>query len=114
MQLVTTLLLNILFSGVAVILARYFIPGIHLDNFEAAFVVAAIIAVMSWIVGRILHWTTTPSNFMFGLISFVITAFFVYLIAQQYDWFSVDNFRTTLPFTALLTLVQIMTGVKRG
>jgi len=113
MKFITTLLLNTIFTGVAVIVARYFITGVELENIKAAFIVAGILAVMTRLVSWVLHRTTTPSTFIFGLISFVLTAFFVYFIAQQYDGFSVTNFRTTLPFTALLTLVQILTGVKR-
>lgn len=50
MKLVTTLILNIIFTALAILLAWKFVPGVEFTNYEAVFVVAGLIAIATWLV----------------------------------------------------------------
>lgn len=68
------LLIEFLVTGLAILLAAYITPGVVVDGYLTAIVVAVVFALVNLIVGSIARVLTFPINFLtLGLISFLIS-----------------------------------------
>jgi putative membrane protein len=95
----------VLTGGIAFGLA-HFLPGIHIDTFWTAIVVALVLAILNAIVKPILVLLTLPITIVtFGLFLFVINAVIILLAGSFIGGFSVDGFWWALLFSLLLSLI---------
>jgi putative membrane protein len=95
----------ILTGGIAFALA-HFLPGIHIDTFWTAIVVALVLAILNAIVKPILILLTLPITILtFGLFLFVINAIIILMAGSFIDGFSVDGFWWALLFSLLLSVI---------
>jgi putative membrane protein len=100
----TKLLLNVF----AVVLASYLVPGVHLDGFGYAVLVAALLAVLNVSLKPLLIFLTIPATILtLGLFLLVVNA----IIILTADWilgnvFNVDGFWWALLFGILLTIIS--------
>jgi len=101
------ILINLVVSGIAVLISAYIIPGIGVDGFFSAVVVAVVLAIVNALVRPIVKLLTLPITMLtLGLFSFVITALMVLLTAAIVPGFSVDGFLSALGFGVVLSLVN--------
>lgn len=101
------ILINLLLSGIAVLISAYVIPGVQVDGLFAAVVAAIILALVNAFIRPVIGLLTLPVNVMtLGLFSFVITALMVMLTAMIVPGFEVDGFLAALLFGVVLSLVN--------
>jgi putative membrane protein len=101
------LLISILINGAAVFITAYFLPGVKVDSFVSAIIVAIVLGVVNFIVKPILHLLTLPITILtLGLFSFVINALMILLVDFLVSGFHVDNFWAALLFSLVLSLVS--------
>jgi len=108
-------LLKILVSSFAVIIAQYLIPGVSVDGFLTAVLVAFVLAVLNAFLKPIIIVLTIPITlFTFGLFLVVINAFMVLITAHFVDGFRVDGFWWALLFSIILSLVTfVLEGINK-
>ncbi len=100
-------LLHLILSGIAVVIAAYLLPGVELENFVAAIVVAVVIGVLNAFLRPILIILTLPINILtLGLFTFVINALIVVVTSSIVPGFRVDNFWWAILFSLVLSIVN--------
>lgn len=100
-------LVNLVLSTIAVLVAAYIIPGVTIEGFFTALVVAVVLGLANALIRPILTILTLPLNIItLGLFSFVITALLVMLTGAIVPGFAVAGFVTALLFGVVLTLVN--------
>lgn len=101
------IVINLLLSGLAVFVSAYVIPGVAVDGFVAAIIVAVVLALVNAFIRPIVSFLTLPINILtLGLFSFVITALMVMLTAMIVPGFAVDGFLAAILFGVVLSLVN--------
>ncbi len=101
------IIINLILSGVAVFVAGYILPGVHIENFTAALVMAVVLGVINAFLRPIILILTLPVNLMtLGLFTFVINALLVLLADKFVDGFSIDGFLWALILSVVLTLIN--------
>ncbi|MBI4130788.1 phage holin family protein [Candidatus Roizmanbacteria bacterium] len=101
------LLLNLLINTLAVWISVYLLPGVHVDSFLTAFVVAVVLGALNAILRPLLIFFTLPLTLVtLGLFTFVINAAIVLLVDSLIAGFSVDSFWWALLFSLILTLIH--------
>ncbi|MFM6954533.1 MAG: phage holin family protein [Sphingobacteriaceae bacterium] len=102
-------LLEILLSGVAVLIASYVLPGVSVDSFLTALWVALLLALANATIGLVLHILTIPLNFLtLGLVSFVINVCMVLLVDAFVDGFHTAGFISAAWFAIALGALKII------
>jgi putative membrane protein len=95
-----------LLNGLAVLLTAYLLPGVHVEHYGYALLVAVVLAIVNAVIKPILVVLTIPITFVtFGLFLLVINALMILLA----DWiirdgFNVDGFWWALLFSLILSL----------
>jgi putative membrane protein len=98
-------ILRFLLSGLAVVLAAYLLPGVHVEHYGYALLVAFVLAIVNWIVKPILIVLTIPITVVtLGLFLLVINALMIMLVDSLVPGFSVDGFWWALAFSLILSL----------
>lgn len=101
------LLIRALINGLAVWIAAYVLPGVNVDGFLTALVVAVILGVVNAVLKPILILLTIPITIVtLGLFVFVINALLILLVARIVPGFSVSSFWWALGFSLVLSLVN--------
>jgi putative membrane protein len=99
-------LLKILVSSIAVIFASYLLPGVHIDGFTTAILVAIVLSFLNTFIKPVLIILTIPVTiFSLGLFLLVINALIIMLVAKFVTGFSVDGFWWALLFSIILSLI---------
>jgi len=102
-----SIIINLVVSGIAVLISAYIIPGVSLSNFFVAVVVAVVLSLVNIIIRPIVSLLTLPINLItLGLFSFVITALMVLLTAYIVPGFEISGFVSALFFGIVLSLVN--------
>jgi len=98
-------------SGVAVMLTAYLLPGVHVQDYWAALLVAALISFSNMFVKPILIVLTIPITLVtFGLFLLVINALIILMVDNLVDSFSVDDFWWALAFSLILSVFNSLFG----
>jgi putative membrane protein len=101
----TELILELLLSTLAVLLTCYLLPGVAINNFFGALVVAGVISLLNTFVRPLLILLTIPITLItFGLFLLIINAFLILLAGEIVPGFTVSGFWWALLFSILLTL----------
>ena len=99
------LVVKILGSAIAVIVIAYVLPGVEVDSFLTAVLVAVVLSFFNAILKPILVILTIPATILtLGLFLFVINAFLIELAAYAVDGFTVDGFWWALLFSLVLSM----------
>ena len=99
MSWITKLLLN----AVALIIASYLLPGVEVENFYDAVIVAIVLAILNALVKPLLIIVTIPITLItLGLFLFCINAIILLIADKLVDGFDVDG----LWWAFLLSLVM--------
>lgn len=99
--------IRFLLSGLAVFLTAYLLPGVHLDHFGYALLVALGLSVANIIVKPILVLFTIPITIVtLGLFLLVINAVIILLVDYFVPGFNVEGFWWALVFSLILSVVN--------
>ncbi len=104
-----SLLLRFLLSGVAVMLTAYLLPGVHVSDYWAALLVAALVSFSNLVIRPLLILFTIPITVLtLGLFLLVINAMIILGVDYFVDDFSVDGFWWALAFSLILSIFNSM------
>jgi len=99
-------ILKILFTAVVILGLARLLPGVHIDTYWTAILVALVLAVLNAFIRPILIFLTLPATlFTFGLFLFVINAAIILLDAYFVHGFRINNFWWALLFSILLSVI---------
>ncbi|NVJ89024.1 MAG: phage holin family protein [Flavobacteriaceae bacterium] len=99
--------LKILLTGVAVIILANILPGVNVEGYLSAVIVAIVIAFLNMFVRPLLIFFTLPATLVtFGLFLFVINAIIILLADKLVDGFAVSGFFIALLFSILLSIFR--------
>lgn len=102
-------LIRFLLSGLAVLLTAYILPGVHVEHYGYALLVAVIISIANVLVKPILIILTIPITIItLGLFLLVINALIILLVESLVPGFSVDGFWWALAFSLILSIFNSM------
>jgi putative membrane protein len=108
-------IIKLLLTGLAVVLASYFLPGVHVDGFGTALIVAVVLAILNAIVRPILVILSLPITIMtLGLFLLVINALIILGADALIDGFTVDGFLWALIFSLVLSVITYIIDVITG
>ena len=99
------LLIRFLLNGLAVFLTAYLLPGVNVDGYGTALIVALILSIVNAIVKPILILLTIPITIVtLGLFLLVINALLILLVDYLVSGFAVDGFWWALLFSLILSV----------
>lgn len=100
------LIIRFLLSGLAVLLTAYLLPGVNVENYGYALLVAIVLSIVNVIVKPILVFLTIPITIVtLGLFLLVINALLILLVDYLIPTgFEVDGFWWALAFSVILSL----------
>ena len=105
------LIIRFLLSGVAVMLTAYLLPGVHVNDYWAALLVAVLVSVSNIFIRPILILFTIPVTIVtLGLFLLVINAVLILMVDYFVDGFSVDGFWWALAFSIILSIFNSLFG----
>lgn len=100
-------IVKLLLSGLAVVISSYVLPGVSVDSYFDAIVVAAILAILNVLVRPVLVILTIPITvFTLGLFLLVINALLILMADYFIQGFQVDGFWWALIFSIILAIVN--------
>ena len=101
------ILIKLILTAVAVLVVAYILPGVAIDGFFTAFVLAVVLALLNVLVKPLFILLTIPITvFTLGIFLLVINALIIMLADSLVDGFSVNGFWWALLFSLLLSLVN--------
>lgn len=104
-------LVRLLLSTLAVIVSAYILPGVSVDSFLTAIVVAIILSLLNTVVKPVLVVLTIPFTiFTLGLFLLVINAIIILMTDWLIDGFTVAGFWYALLFSIVLALINSLLG----
>ena len=102
-------ILRFLLSGAAVLLTAYLLPGVHVEHYGYALLVAAVLSLANVFVKPILVIFTIPITILtLGLFLRVINALIILLVDYLTPGFDVDGFWWALAFSLILSIFNSM------
>lgn len=107
-------IIRLLLSTIAVVLSAYILPGVTVDSFITAIIVAVILSLLNVLVKPILVILTIPFTvFTLGLFLLVINAIIILMTDWIIDGFVVDGFWYALLFSIVLSIINSLLGGSR-
>ena len=101
-----SLLIKWLLSAIAVMITAYLLPGVSVESFWAALIVAVILALFNAILKPILVILTIPITILsLGLFLLVINAIIILLTDAVIAGFAVSNFWWALAFSIIMAIL---------
>jgi len=101
------LILRILLSAVAVVLLAKLLPGVNVDTYVTAIIVAIVLALLNTLVKPVLVLLTLPVTLLtLGLFLVVINAIIILLADELIAGFQVSTFWWAVLFSVLLSILQ--------
>ncbi len=101
------LLIRILLSTIAVLVAAMLLPGVHAESLTTALLVAVVLGFLNAVLRPVLLLLTLPVTVLtLGLFVLVINAAMVLLAARIVPHFTVDGFWWALAFSIVMWAVQ--------
>ncbi|WP_372768078.1 phage holin family protein [Lutibacter sp.] len=101
------LILKILLTAAAVLIIARFLPGVSIENYTSAIIVAIVLGLLRITVKPILVILTLPVTILtLGLFLLVINALIIMLADNLIDGFYVSGFWIALIFSLILSIFQ--------
>jgi putative membrane protein len=98
-------IIRFLLNGLAVLLAAYLLPGVDVEDYGTALIVALVLSIANVIVKPILILFTIPITILtLGLFLLVINAIIILLADYLVDGFYVSGFWWALLFSLILSI----------
>jgi len=99
------ILSRILITALALLAVAWLLPGVEVDGFYTALIVALVLGVINITLKPILLLLTLPINLItLGLFTFVVNGFFFWLVSAFISGFNVSSFLAAI-FGALIVSV---------
>lgn len=107
-------LISLLLSAVAVFASAYLVPGVQIDGFVTALIVAVVLGLVNATIGFMLKLLTAPLNWItLGLVSLIINVLMVLLVDNFINGFSTNGFWAAAIFALVLAIIQSFLGVQK-
>ncbi|MBB6328167.1 putative membrane protein [Algoriphagus iocasae] len=107
----SSFLVKILIGGISVLIAEFFLKGIHIDTFMTGFILAAVIILINLLIKPILVFLTFPITIItLGLFLLVINAGVIIIADRIIPGFEVDGFWWALLFSIVLSIINSLFG----
>lgn len=99
-------LIRLIISTLAVLVTAYLLPGVYVENFMTAVIVAIVLGLLNVLVKPLLILFSLPVVlFTLGLFLIVINTLIILLADKFIDGFKVNGFWWALLFSVLLSIV---------
>jgi putative membrane protein len=104
-------ILRLLVYTCAVLITSWLLPGVTVENFATAIMVAIALAILNTFIRPILVFLTIPVTIVtLGLFLLVINALIIMLIGKIIPGFIVDGFWWALLFSVILSIIAALFG----
>ncbi len=101
------IVINLLLSAFAVLISAYLLPGVKVDSFFTAIVIAVVLGIINAIIKPVLVILTLPINIIsLGLFTFVINGIIILLVSALVPGFKVNSFLWAILFSIVLSIVS--------
>ena len=101
------IIFRLIISALAAFITAYILPGVHLDSFVSALILAAVLGILNVLIKPLLVILTLPITVLtLGLFLLVINAIIILLAAKLVNGFHVDGFWWALLFSLVMTLIN--------
>jgi putative membrane protein len=105
------IILRLLIYTGAVLLTAWMLPGVEVDKFVTALMVAIALAIINTFIRPVLIFLTIPVTVItLGLFLLVINALIIILISKIVPGFTVDGFWWALLFSVILSIIAALFG----
>ena len=99
--------IKILLQALAIGIAAYVVPGVHVDSFWTAVVVAVVLGILNVLVKPILLVLTLPVTVMtLGLFAIFLNVLMIVIASKLVPGFEVSSFWTAVVFGLVLGVVN--------
>ncbi|MDN3670926.1 phage holin family protein [Echinicola jeungdonensis] len=106
------IIIQLVVAGLAVIISSYLLPGVSVDNFFIAIIIAVLLSLLNVTIKPLLILLTIPITLLtLGLFLLVINAFIILLAAEIMPGFEVNGFWWALFFSLILSIINSLLGV---
>lgn len=106
------LLLRLVISTLAVLVAANLIPGVVVASLTTAVIVAIVLGILNTFLKPVLQILALPITILtLGLFYFVVNVFIIYLATYLVDGFSISNFISALLFGLVVSVVSSILGM---
>ena len=103
------LILHLLLLGVVIYFMAETLPGIHVDGYGTALVVAIVYGLINLTLGTVLKLLGLPFIIITaGIFLLIINAFLLYLTDQLVDDFEIEDTGTTIVAALIITISDTM------
>src|SRR6185436_911690 len=104
-------IIKFLLTGLAVLLTAYLLPGVHVENYGYALLVALVLSIANAFVKPILIIFTVPLTVLtLGLFLLAINAIIILIVDYFVPGFTVDGFWWALAFSLILSVFNSFFG----
>lgn len=101
------LLIRLLINALAILLVAYLVPGVAVNGFYTALIVAVVLGLLNLVIKPLLVVLTLPITILtLGLFTFVINALLFWFVGTVVRGFSVDGFVPAFLGALILTVVS--------
>jgi putative membrane protein len=100
-------ILKLLLTSIAILIAGYILPGIHVETFWTALLVALVISFLNVFLKPLMVILTIPFTVItFGLFLLVINALIIMIAGSWVNGFKVDGFWWAMLFSIILSVIS--------
>jgi len=101
------LIVRILISAFSVYVSSQILPGVNVDSFQTALIVAVVLGVINMFIKPVLLLLTLPLTLVtFGLFAFVLNALLILATSNFVPGFTIDGFLWALIFSLVVSLIS--------
>lgn len=101
-----TILIRVLITSLAAFAAAYILPGVHIDQYLTAIILAVVLALLNLVIKPLLVILTLPITVLtLGLFLLVINAVIILIASRLIPGFHVEGFWAALFFSILLSII---------
>lgn len=101
------LIVRILISAFSVYVASLILPGVTINSFQTALIVAVVLGAINMFIKPVLILLTLPLTLLtFGLFAFVLNALLILLASNLVPGFTVDGLLWALTFSFVVSIIS--------
>jgi len=103
---------KLLLNAAALIIASYLLPGVEVDNYYSAVIVAIVLAILNALVKPLLIIVTIPITILtLGLFLFCINAIILLMADKLVDGFDVNGLLWALLLSLVMSILNSIFGL---
>ncbi|NVJ86124.1 MAG: phage holin family protein [Algoriphagus sp.] len=107
----SSILIKIILGGIAVLIAEFFLSGVHIDGWLTGFLLAAVLILINMTIKPLMIIFTLPLTLLtLGLFLLVINALTIMIADYFIPGFVVDSFWWALLFAVVLSIINSLFG----